>query len=296
MVETARSGPVIRGERIVSIDVLRGFAVLGILVMNIQSFSMIDAAYNNPTTYGDLTGANYLVWLTSRLFADGKFMTIFSLLFGAGVMLMAERREAAGKGAAGVHYRRMLWLTVYGAAHGLLLWHGDILFAYGVCGLWIYLFRRRSNRALIVAGSIVFAVGSLIPLFWQFTIPYWGEGQLEAVDREWWSPTPEVIAEEVAAYRGGWAEQQAHRGPAAVFLMTFNFFTEMLWRTGGLMLIGMALFRLGVFSAERSREFYLRMVSIGFGLGLPIVYYGVLFREASGWNVRSAFFAGAQFN
>ena len=79
-------------------------------------------------------------------------------------------------------------------------------------------------------------------------------------------------------------------------MMTNHFLTETLWRAGGLMLIGMALFRHGVFSAARSREWYIRMTGVGFGLGLPIVYWGVLFCESSGWSFRSAFFLGSQFN
>ena len=118
-------GPVGRAGRIVSIDVLRGFAVLGILVMNIQSFSMISAAYLNPHAYGDLSGLNSVVWLLSHHLADSKFMTIFSLLFGAGVVLMTSRRAEAGKPATGVHYRRMFWLIVYGLLHGHVLWYGS---------------------------------------------------------------------------------------------------------------------------------------------------------------------------
>ena len=90
------TGPITLTERIVSIDVLRGFVVLGILVMNIQSYSMIGMAYVNPTAYGDLTGANYLVWLLSHIFADQKFMAIFSMLFGAGIIVMTGRRESDG--------------------------------------------------------------------------------------------------------------------------------------------------------------------------------------------------------
>ena len=92
-----RLTPVAAAERIDSLDVLRGFAVLGILVMNIQSFSMPGAAYMNPTAYGDLTGANLWVWILSHLFADQKFMTIFSALFGAGIVLMWQRAEARGR-------------------------------------------------------------------------------------------------------------------------------------------------------------------------------------------------------
>ena len=85
--------PVAPGERIISLDVLRGFAVLGILIMNIQSFSMIQAAYINPTAYGDLTGLNRLVSLLSHVFADHKFMTIFSILYGAGILMLTQRRK-----------------------------------------------------------------------------------------------------------------------------------------------------------------------------------------------------------
>jgi uncharacterized protein len=277
-------------------DVLRGFAVLGILIMNIQSFSMIGAAYLNPYAYGDLSGANYAVWFLSHLLADSKFMTVFSLLFGAGVVLMASRREAAGKPTAAVHYRRMFWLVIFGLLHGLCLWYGDILYAYGICGLLIYLFRRRSPRLLLITGSLVVAVASLLTMFWQVTMPYWPPEAVESVETEWWTPLPEAVQDELDAYRGGWSAQQPQRAAKAIFMETNHFLTETVWRAGGLMLIGMALFKLGVFSAQRSRGFYLRMMSLGFGLGLPVVVYGVLYCNDSGWDVHSAFFGGSQFN
>ena len=295
-VPTAQSGPVTPRERIISIDVLRGFAVLGILIMNIQSYSMIVAAYVNPYAYGDLTGANYGVWFLSHLLADSKFMTIFSLLFGAGVVLMASRREASGRPATGVHYRRMFWLIVFGLLHGFCLWYGDILYVYGMCGLGIYLFRKRSPRFLLSLGLSVVAVASLLAMFWQVTMPYWPPGVIDELETEWWMPPPAAVEAEVAAYRGAWSEQQAFRAPTAIFMQTNHFLTEYSWRAGGLMLIGMALFKLGVFSAERSRAFYLKMMSLGFGLGLPIVVYGVSYCDSGGWDVRSAFFAGSQFN
>jgi hypothetical protein len=90
--------PVAEKERILSIDALRGFALLGILYMNIQAFSMVSAAYMNPTVYGDLHGANYAVWLAGQLFADLKFMSIFSMLFGAGIFL--DDRPCGSVGAA----------------------------------------------------------------------------------------------------------------------------------------------------------------------------------------------------
>ncbi len=131
------SGPVAETARIEAIDVLRGFALLGILVMNIQGFAMPQAAYFNPTAYGDLEGANLYVWLAGRMLADQKFMAIFSMLFGAGIVLMAERSE--GSGGARLHYRRMGYLLVIGLLHAHLLWHGDILVTYAVCGMAVYL-------------------------------------------------------------------------------------------------------------------------------------------------------------
>lgn len=123
-------GPVAPSERIVSLDVLRGFAVLGILIMNIQSYAMPGAAYFNPMAYGDLTGLNKWVWILSHIFADQKFMTLFSILFGAGIVLMTGKVEARGQRSAGLHYRRTFWLFIIGMMHAYLLWHGDILVTY----------------------------------------------------------------------------------------------------------------------------------------------------------------------
>ena len=91
---SVQTTPVAPKDRIQSLDILRGFAILGILIMNIQSYSMAGAAYMNPTAYGDLTGLNKIVWILSHIFADTKFLTIFTILFGAGMlalMLLAYR-------------------------------------------------------------------------------------------------------------------------------------------------------------------------------------------------------------
>ena len=110
---SSKASPVTGKERIVALDILRGFAVLGILIMNIQSYSMIGAAYMNPTAYGDLSGLNRWVWTLSHLFADMKFMGLFSLLFGAGIVLFTQRAETKGYNPARLHYRRTFWLFVF---------------------------------------------------------------------------------------------------------------------------------------------------------------------------------------
>ena len=182
---SATEGPVTDSGRIESIDVLRGFALLGILVMNIQGFSMIGAAYLNPAAYGDLSGANWWVWVLSHLFADQKFMTLFSVLFGAGIVMMWERAEATGRKSTGLHYRRTLWLLVFGLIHAYLLWSGDILFLYAICASWVYWLRRASPKVLTIVGSLVLMVSPVLYLAAGSTMPSWPTQDLIALTQSW---------------------------------------------------------------------------------------------------------------
>ena len=284
-----RLAPVAAPERINSLDVLRGFALLDILVMNIQMFAMVGAAYMNPTAYGDLTGANFWVWYLSHLFFDQKFMTLFSALFGAGIVLMWQRAEAAGRPATGLHYRRTFWLMVFGAIHAYGVWAGDILFVYGVCSLWVFWLKRRSPKALIIIGMILLMVSPPLLLAGGLSVPAWPQ---EAVDEMMvaWQPTPEQVAEEVANYQGGWSDQLRSRVPAAVGLHTGALLFWAFWRVSGLMIIGMALFKIGFFSAELSDRTYKRCIAVSI-LGLPILVYSVQQSFASGWGIQWFFFA-----
>ena len=123
-------------ERIRSLDLLRGFALLGILIMNIQFFSMVGAAYFNPMAFGDLSSSNGWVYILSHALSDQKFMTLFTILFGAGIVLMTSRAESRGASAAVVHYRRTVILLVFGLLHAYLLWAGDVLVSYALCAWW----------------------------------------------------------------------------------------------------------------------------------------------------------------
>jgi uncharacterized protein len=287
-------GPVGEAERIASLDVLRGFAVLGILVINIQHFAMIDATLLNPTAYGNLTGANLWVWRMSHLLADQKFMTIFLLLFGAGVVLITQRAEARGVGAARTYYRRTLWLILFGLLHGYLLSSHDILFSYGVCGLLVYLLRKKSPRVLLMLGLLALAIPSGLYLCLGLTLPLWPPDAVRQVT-DIWLPPAETIAADVAAYQGSWIAQVQYRALRVFKGQTVDI-GMWLWRTSGLMLMGIALYRLGVFSATRSRAFYGGMVAVGGLVGLPLVAYGMHRNFAAGWDVRYAFFLGSQWN
>ena len=288
------AGPVTENTRIDAIDVLRGAALLGILVMNVQAFAMPQAAYFNPTAYGDLEGANLYVWLAGRMLADQKFMTIFSMLFGAGIVLMAGRAEARGE-ARRLHYRRMAWLAVIGLLHAHLLWQGDILFLYAVCGMAVYPLRRLGPGRLAALGTTLLAVGSAVTIGAGLSLPYWPEEELTAFTAEAWRPAPEVIEAELAVFRGGWLAQLPVRSANALALETILLVVWGFWRASGLMLIGMALFKHGVFGARRSPGFYAGLIGAAAAVGLPLQAYGAYLDFERGWPVWS-FFVGMQFN
>lgn len=287
--------PTMGSERIVVLDILRGFAILGILIMNVQSFSMISAAYTNPLAYGDLTGFNKIVHYLSHIFADKKFMTLFAMLFGAGIILFSSRAELKQISTATLHYRRTFGLIFIGLLHAYLLWYGDILVTYGICALFVFLFRKVSPKWLLINGFILFGLTSILYLFFGFSMPYWN-ADLLAASKLKWLPNAAMVSSEVAAYQGGWFDQMLFRVPMAKFMETQLLLMNTLWRTMGIMLMGMALYKWGVLTAQRSKKFYLYGMIIGFGIGIPIVIYGIIQNFAAGCSFEYSMFFGSQFN
>jgi uncharacterized protein len=292
---TAPPAPVPVRERILALDVLRGFALLGILVMNIQSFAMIYSAYLNPTAYGNLEGINLWVWLVSHVFADQKFISLFSMLFGAGIVLMAQHVETGGSRPGGLHYRRMFWLLLIGLGHAYLVWHSDILVTYALCGLVVYLFRKVRPSWLSAWGLLAVTVPFLLWLAAGSSMPLWPSDAIAGI-RSDWSPSPEQVAAEVEIYRGGWLDQMAHRIPTAIEFQTFVFAIWTAWRAGGLMLLGMALWKWGVLSAQRSTRFYVALIAASSVLGFLLILLGVTRNFAADWAVTYSMFIGSQFN
>jgi uncharacterized protein len=288
-----RLAPVRNQERLGSVDVLRGFALLGILAMNIYAFAMPFPAYANPLLGGGRSALDIGTWWFTHLFFEMKFMTLFSALFGAGLALMAERAEARGLRFGSVYYRRLFWLLLIGAVHAYLMWIGDILVWYAICGVILYPLRRWRARTLIPVGLVLLCIMVPIALGFGFVaMPKMKAAAMEAIDAreageelseeqreaiegwEQFDPGPAQLQAEIDAYRGGYLEQVAYRAPIVamfqtVFLVVFGF-----WRIGGLMLIGMGLLKAGVFSARRSVQFYAWGVGIGFALGLPLTWRG----------------------
>ena len=290
------AGPVTVAERIASIDVLRGVALLGILAMNIQAFSMPSAAYINPTAYGDLHGANFWVWFACHLFADQKFMSIFSMLFGAGIFLMTSRLEATGKKPAPIHYRRMGWLILFGLLHGYLLWFGDILFNYGLCGLLAYVFRKMPPWRLIAIGLALVSVSTLLFWFSGWSFPYWPHAQQDGFTHGTWRPTADMIAKELADYRGGWLHEMPRRALENTQDQFQGFAFLSFWRIEGMMLMGVALFKLGFFSAKVPKRVYWTVLLMALFVGIPIIAYGTRLDILTGWPARESFFFHFQFN
>ncbi|MEO0553951.1 MAG: DUF418 domain-containing protein [Bacteroidota bacterium] len=282
-------------QRFISLDVIRGIAILGILIMNIQNFSMIGQAYINPTAYGNFTGANKWVWVISHVVADQKFMTIFSILFGASILLITEKAQEKGKSPCRVHYARNFWLLIIGTVHSYILWYGDILFPYALCSFFVFFFRRLSIRKLLIFGIIIFSVASIIYLLLGLSLPYWPEDAVNGLISSW-RPGQELIEQEINAYRGSLASQVGQTIKAANMMHTSVFLFFFFWRITGLMMIGMALYKSGFLTGIWEVSRYKRMLLWTAPLGLCLIIYGIMKNFDANWSVQYSMFLGSQFN
>jgi uncharacterized protein len=290
-----QAAPVGAGERITSLDKLRGVAILGILVMNIYAFAMPFIAYMNPLRGGGAEAHNIGTWVFTHILFDQKFISIFAMLFGAGLVLMTERAEARGAKPARFYFRRQFWLVVIGALHGYFIWFGDILFAYAVIGMIVYPLRKRSPRALIIIACLLLPVtqllnfgnakmmeqllvevaeietlleqGEVLDEEQQKTLEGWEQ------QRVFMMPTDDDIQKDIDAYRGGYVDIVQHRAPLVAMMQVFMVLAFGLWRISALMMIGMALMKLGILTGERSADFYRRFMLVFYLLGLPLTVF-----------------------
>jgi uncharacterized protein len=282
MVTPVRVGPVTEGERVQALDVLRGLAVLGILGTNIQHFAMFAGTTRDPTLWGNLDGANFWVYALTFNLVYQKFLPIFSMLFGAGIVLAAERREAAGANPAALHYRRMATLLLIGLVHAYLIWYGDILFIYAVCGMAVFPLRRLSPRVLLALGVVVLAIGPLIEIVFFMVPALLGAGGDPA------GPSMEtIVADDLEAFRGPWIEQLRMRARYAFELQTQGLAIVLFWRASGIMLIGMALYKQHVLTGRKSPRVYATLLAIALIVALPLTavgfYVNVLTEWQNGW-------------
>ncbi len=282
-------------ERIISLDILRGFAVLGILIMNIQNFSMITSAYINPNSFGDLTGLNKWVWIISHVLADTKFMSIFSILFGAGILLFLDRAKTNNRQAGKLHYWRNTLLLLFGLIHAYIIWSGDILVAYSLCAFFVYLFRNKNVKTLFILSGVFVVIPFLLNMMSGLSLPIWPEEDYNE-QLKTWLPNHEIINAEIAAMNGSWMDAFQQRKETAIFMQTFLFFFSVFWRVTAMMLLGMGLYKLGILSAQKSDAFYKKMAAIGLLSGYGLIILGVYQNFAYEWKMDYSFFFGNQFN
>jgi len=296
-VSVAEVTPVDLTQRLTSIDVLRGIAVLGILAVNIFMLAQPSVMFMVPKALGDPGTLDMVIWSVVYVVFYQKFLAIFSMLFGAGLILMAGRAEAAGRSFRGVWYRRLLWLLLIGLIHAYFIWWGDILFSYAICGLVLYRLRNWSPRRLIIVGSLACLVVVPFSLGMSYGIGYIRTAAEEAdiaveqgneptdTQRMWrdtWAEVErqtshsEAIEADIDTHRGGYLDVLGVRAVQAIMAQTVILAGFVFWRAVGLMLIGMALMKLALFSAGRSRRYYLGMLIIGYAIGFLIDGYGAI--------------------
>ena len=294
--EAAPAGPapVTAAERISSIDLLRGFALLGILLMNILTFGLPMAAYFNPNVAGGNTGANLWAWILQYILFDGRMRGIFSMIFGVSAYLLITRAEERGYGhsIADIYYRRTMWLILFGVVHAYLIWWGDILYPYALLGLILYPLRKLRPRALFIAAGvqIVVLIGMQIGEGFQTrelrdkaaqadVAKARGEKlteEQEEAQRKWkeamkqMKPGPEELKKETDAYRGSYLAALKRRAQTVIRWHSMPFYFPGNGDMLALMFIGIALLKTGVLTAERSFRFYAWLAAAGYGIGLPI--------------------------
>ena len=285
--------PVSTAERIKSIDSIRGFALLGILLMNIPGFGMnIDYWYSILTA--PTAGYDYLTFAAVEAFFEGTMRGLFSMLFGAGMVLfMTNKKEVPGKPTvAEYYYRRLLWLVFFGIINAfVILWHGDILFFYGLFGMILFAVRKAAPKWLLVLGLACIAFG-MITSHWRWTETREKRANyLEATKAKqekkkltpeqqqalgWWEERMANMKPDTASTNTNMRKMHSNYGTIFTYYISRNAGNEAggtyygIWDMLSMMLIGMALLKWGFFSNTLRTSTYSMWLLIGYGLGIPI--------------------------
>lgn len=290
--------PVESSKRINSLDIIRGIALLGILLMNIVGFGLVDA-YDNPTISGGSTGLNLKVWAVNNMLFEGTMRALFTMLFGAGFILLTSRLEMKGAGikVADIYYRRTLWLLLFGVIHVyFLLWFGDILYPYAIFGLMLFPFRNAAPKYLLMGGIAILLFATLIDISkYHETAKIKSEGEVvqnlldknpdselseeQSTALESWESilnerkTEAQVQEEIEAHHAGYWSIVMHRFGVNKFFQSTLIYTFWVFDILSLMLIGIAFFKWKIFQGERSMRFYITLMVIGYGIGLLVNYF-----------------------
>ncbi len=291
VLEYERAGLEARGQRIDSLDLLRGAAILGIFLMNTQSMGLVGSAYTNPATGGGTSFAAWVVYIVVHVLADMKFITIFSVMFGAGILLQGERAAARGNSGAAVHYRRMVVLLGIGLVHAYCIWYGDILVSYVICGIVLYPIGRWFPTWLVVMTGVAMVLVASVIAFC-----YHAEAGQALLDLRAWAWSLYEGLDETALYRGGGAGEWRMRAVESLDGETRVFLTWTFWRCGGAILIGMGLQRWRFFQGEWPAGAYGLLAILLTAVGWAVTGIGVWFNEWQNWEASVLEWPGMEFN
>lgn len=253
-------------ERIDSIDLIRGIAILGILLMNVMAMAAPEIAYYVPEWFEGAGFGEHLVYGIQSLFVESRFMGLFSLLFGVGLAIQSDRFVARGLSPRRWIRRRLGWLLLFGLLHGLLFWAGDILTVYAVCGFLVLFLMDRPVKRLVRTGVILVLLGQLALLAAFFGSLLSGENIMEI-------PSLPYSPAEIDALRELWTRSPARFSlNAATYLELLSAIPlTFIWHTSGVMLIGVALYRSGFFSDGRARRWALPLAGGGLVAGALVL-------------------------
>lgn len=289
--------PTDSAARFSSMDIARGIALFGILIMNIPGMGLPLAAYGNPNAYGGATGIDLNVWLTVNVFFESTMRTIFSLLFGAGLILFMDRlsERLPGNQAADLYMKRNILLVFFGAIHGyLLLWQGDILYSYGLAALFLFGMRHFKTKTFIIliiglmaivgysnytkyANHVEMSELAQVAEEKKASGAELSEDEVKHVEN--WDrafnqshPKPEKFAKEIANTQSGyWHNVTSFFGRMQMF-ESIIVYTWFFWDALLCMMIGVVLYRWGVLTLQVPHKVYLAMIVVGYGIGLPLRY------------------------
>ena len=265
--------------RIAQIDVLRGFAVLGVYWIGAGAFGLPYGANALPTLIGDPSTLNLAIWASTEVYMEGAMRGVFSILFGASALIFLDQARLDAEGVALVDrfYRRNLSLILFGLVHAyLLLWPHDVLYAYGLLGMFIFPLRRAPTLALFLAGVALQAVANL-EVDWGLVLG-WLRGGPATPEAAVAAATPQESArflnwmqmqmlQDIQTYRSGYLDIFGAQVAEVAAQQSTVFYKRHLFEIGGMMLIGMALYRWGVLSGRSATWLYLGLAALGFGLG-----------------------------
>lgn len=289
--------PLANSERILPLDIMRGFVLCGILLMNITGFGLA-GAYSDPTVSGGSTGWNLYAWITTNMFFEGTMRALFSLLFGAGSFIILDRlnKKDAGIKAADIYFRRLTWMLVFGLIHGyLLLWVGEILYDYAIMGFLLFSFRNMAPKKLVLSALLLLAIGTCWTykdyrddkkLVENVALAQTTTAQGKELSKELKDATtkwekiqerrsPEHIAEVNENRRKGYLHLVPYLAARNMETDTTEMYRYDLWDILSMMLLGIAFFKWNMLSGNKSYRFYGLMVVSGYAIGLTTNYFEV---------------------